>query len=84
MEEFKVSGADLKARLKDLIREGNVRRVVIRNAEGRTLLDMPLAAGVAGAVLLPFWAAVSAVVMLARNFTIMVERDSDTPVSRSL
>ncbi len=84
MEEFKVSGANLKARLKDLIHEGNVRRVIIRNAEGRILLDMPLAAGVAGAVLLPFWAAVSAVVMLASDFTIMVERDDDTPVSRSL
>ena len=83
MEEFKVSGTNLKARLKELIHEGNVRRVIIRNAEGRTLLDMPLAAGLAGAVLLPFWAAVSAVVMLARDFTIVVERDNDRGVSRT-
>ena len=83
MEEFKVSGARLKSKLRELIHEGNVRRVIIRNAEGRTLLDMPLAAGLAGAVLLPFWAAVSGVVMLAKDFTIAVERDKDTSVTRT-
>ena len=83
MEEFKVSGARLKSKLKELIHEGNVRRVIIRNAEGRTLLDMPLAAGLAGALLLPFWAAVSAIVMLAKDFTIVVERDNDSTVTRT-
>jgi hypothetical protein len=77
MEEIKVSGAKLKAKLKELIKEGNVRRVVLRNAEGRTLLDMPLTAGFAGAALLPFWAAVGAVVALAKDYTLAVERDSD-------
>ncbi len=77
MEEIQVSGAKLKATLKALIREGNVRRIVLRNGEGRTLLDMPIAAGIAGAVLLPFWVAVGAVVALATDFTILVERDPD-------
>lgn len=84
MEEFKVSGARLKSKLRELIHEGNVRRVIIRNAEGRTLLDMPLAAGLAGALLLPFWAAVSGIVMLAKDFTIAVERDKDTSVTRTI
>jgi hypothetical protein len=56
-EEFKVSGAGLKAKLKEIIRKGTVRRVVIKNAQGRTVLDIPLAAGVVGAALLPFWSA---------------------------
>jgi hypothetical protein len=78
MEEFKVSGAALKDKLKELIREGNVRRVIIRNPQGRTLLDMPLAAGIVGAVLLPFWVAVGAILALATEFTILIERDPDT------
>ncbi|MDA1082406.1 MAG: DUF4342 domain-containing protein [Gemmatimonadetes bacterium] len=83
MEEIKVSGAKLKSKLKELIREGNVRRIVLRNGEGRTLLDMPLAAGIAGAVLLPFWAAVGGIVALATEFTIGVERDPDMVVKKS-
>ena len=75
MDEIKVTAGKLKATLKALVREGNVRRVVIRNAQGRTLLDMPLAAGVAGAVLAPFWVAVASVVALAKEFTVAVERD---------
>jgi hypothetical protein len=75
MEEIKVSGAKLKDKLKELIHEGNVRRIIIRNPAGRTLLDMPLNAGIAGALLAPFWIAVGAVMALATDFTIMVERD---------
>ena len=66
--------------VKELIREGNVRRVIIRNAQGRVLLDMPLNAGVVGAALLPFWVAVGGIVALAKDFTIHVERDPGTGV----
>lgn len=79
-EQFKVSGAGLKAKLKEIIRQGNVRRVVIKNSQGRTVLDIPLAAGVVGAALLPFWAAVGGIAALAADFTIEVER-SDEPKS---
>ncbi len=82
MEEIKVAGDKLKATLKKLIREGNVRRVIVRNASGRTLLDMPLSAGLAGVVLLPFWAAVASIVALAKEFTIVVERDPEAAVTR--
>ncbi len=82
VEEIKVSGGKLKDRLKAILREGNVRRIVIRNAQGRTLLDMPLTAGVAGAVLIPFWLAVGSVVALAKDFTIVVERDNPAAVSK--
>ena len=82
MDEIKVTGAKLKNKLKDLIREGNVRRVIVRNGSGRTLLDMPLNAGLAGALLLPFWAAVGGIVMLATEFTIVVERDPGNAVKK--
>ena len=75
VEQIKVTGGKLKSKLKELIREGNVRRVVIRNSKGRTLLDFPLTAGVAGAVLLPFWVAVGSIAALANDFTIELERD---------
>jgi hypothetical protein len=82
MEELKVASSKLKSTLKQLIREGNVRRIIVRNAAGRTLLDMPLSAGLAGAVLLPFWAAVAGIVALAKEFTVVVERDPDHAVTR--
>jgi hypothetical protein len=80
MEEIKVTAGKLKETLRELIREGNVRRIIIRNPEGRTLLDMPLNAGLAGAVLLPFWMAVGAILALAKEFSITIERTGDTPV----
>ncbi len=81
MDEIKVAGDKLKSTLKQLVREGNVRRVIVRNSAGRTLLDMPLSAGLAGALLLPFWAAVGGIVALAKEFTIVVERDPETRVT---
>ena len=82
MEEIKVTGSKLMSRLRELIKEGNVRRIVLRNPEGRTLLDMPLNAGLAGAALLPFWAAVGAVAVLATDYSILVERDPGTSVTK--
>ncbi|HEX5831939.1 MAG TPA: DUF4342 domain-containing protein [Gemmatimonadaceae bacterium] len=73
-EELQVEGNKLLATVKRIVREGNVRRVVIRNPQGRTLLDVPLTAGVVGAVLLPFWAAIGGIAAVAANYTIIVER----------
>ncbi len=81
MEEFKVSGAKLVEKLKSLIKEGNVRRVVLRNPQGRVLLDVPLNAGIAASALLPFWAAVASVAVLATDYTVQVERDPGTSVT---
>lgn len=82
MEEIKVNSAKLVDQLKALIKEGNVRRVVLRNPQGRVLLDVPLNAGLAASVLLPFWAAVASVAVLATDFTIQVERDPGTNVTK--
>ena len=77
-----MTAGKLKETLRALVREGNVRRVVIRNAQGRTLLDMPLTAGVAGAVFAPFWVAVAGIVALAKEFTVAVERDPGSSISK--
>ena len=82
MEQIKVAGDKLKSTLKTLIKEGNLRRIIVRTASGRTLLDMPLTAGLAGAFLLPFWAAVGSLVALAKEFTIVVERDPETGLTK--
>ena len=76
-EEYEVRGEDLLSRVKELVREGNVRRITIRSEEGNTLIEIPLAIGVAGALLLPVWAAVGAVAALVANCTIKVERRED-------
>jgi len=73
-EEFKVSGEAVVAKVKELVREGNVRRIMIKNEEGHTLIEIPLTIGVIGTVLLPVWAAIGAIAALAANFTIAVER----------
>lgn len=83
MEEFKVTGEKLKDKLKELIREGNVRRIILKNPKGRVLLDMPLNAGVVGLALAPFWAAVAAVAVLATDYTVGVERDKTTAVTKA-
>ena len=75
MEEIKVSGAKLLEKVKALIKEGNVRRMVLRNPQGRVLMDVPLNAGIAASALLPLWAAIASIAVLATDYTILVERD---------
>ena len=73
-EEIKVAAGDLVDTVKKLAHEGNVRRIIVRNAEGRTLVDMPLTAGVASVVLMPFFTMVAGFVALFKEFTVVVER----------
>jgi len=72
--EFRVRGDNLITRVKELIHEGNVRRIIIKNDEGRTLLEIPLTLGVVGAVLAPVWAALGALAALAADLRIVVEK----------
>lgn len=74
-EQYKVAGDRVIAKIKELIREGNVRRIIIRNEEGRTLIEIPLTIGVVGAVLGPAWAAIGAIAALVANCSIEVERE---------
>ena len=79
VEEFEVTGERLVATLKELVHQGNVRRIVIRNAKGVTLLEIPLVLGIAGAVLVPVWAAVGALAALVAKLTLVIERVQDAP-----
>ena len=74
-EEFEISGDKLVAKVKELVAAGNVRRVTIKNEEGRTLLEIPLNVGVVAAVIAPVLAALGAVAALVTNCVIAVERD---------
>jgi len=74
VEEFQITGHQLLGSIKDLIHEGNIRRLSIRNSEGITLLEIPLVVGLAGAVLVPVWAAVGALAALVAKCTLVVER----------
>ncbi len=76
-EEHKVTGDRVISKIKELIHEGNVRRIIIKNDEGRTLIEIPLSIGVVGAILAPVWAAIGAVAALVTNCSIVVERDED-------
>lgn len=71
-EEFKVSGSELKDRVKKLIEEGNARKIIIKNEKGNTLIEIPLTFGAIGAILAPTLAAVGAIAALLTNCTIVV------------
>ncbi|MHC1784761.1 MAG: DUF4342 domain-containing protein [Anaerolineaceae bacterium] len=77
-EEFRVDGDALVAKIKEIIHQGNVRRIIIKNESGETLIEVPLTLGVVGVVLLPVWAAIGAIAALAARFSIVVERVDDT------
>jgi hypothetical protein len=74
VEEIRVSGEGLVAKIKELVREGNIRRIIIQNDEGKTLIEFPLTLGVVGAVLVPTLAAVGAIAALVSRCTIIVEK----------
>jgi len=73
-EEFKVSGDDVIKTIKKIVREGNIRRIIIKNEEGKPLIEIPLTIGVVGVALLPVWAAIGAVAALVVKCTIVVEK----------
>jgi hypothetical protein len=73
-EEFQVSGEKLVAKIKELIEEGNIRRITIKDQEGDTLIEVPLTLGVVGAIIVPVWAAIGALAALVANLTIVIER----------
>jgi CBS domain-containing protein len=76
-EEYHVEGDDLIKKVKDLIHEGNIRRLIIKNEEGKKLIEIPLTLGVVGAVLLPVWAAIGAIAAVVTDCTIEVERTDE-------
>jgi hypothetical protein len=73
-EEFRVNGGEILNKVKEIIHEGNVRRIILKDEHGKTFMEIPLTVGVVGAIVAPILAAVGAVAALASNLTIVVER----------
>ena len=73
-EEVQFSGDKLIAKIKELLHEGNIRRLVIKNEEDKTLIDLPLTVGVVGSLLAPQLAAVGAVAAMVSHGSIVVEK----------
>lgn len=76
-EEFSVKGEHLLGKVKELVHEGNVRKIIIKGKSGKSIAEFPLSIGVVGALLLPMFAAIGAIAALVTECTITVERDAD-------
>lgn len=78
-EEFKLNGAEIINKIQELIHQGNIRRIIIKNEEGKTLIEIPLLLGLVGAAVAPVLAAVGAIGALVAKLTIVVEKDDPDP-----
>ena len=73
-EEFRVNGEELLAKIKNLLKEGNIRRVIIKDREGKVLFEIPLTFGVVGVLIAPQLAAIGAITALLSEATVVVEK----------
>lgn len=73
-EEFKVEGGKLLAKIKELIHNGNIRKVIIKDKEGKTIMEIPMTFGVMGALIAPQLAAIGAIAALLTEATVVVEK----------
>ena len=77
-EEFNLNGSEIVTKIKELIHQGNIRRIIIKNEEGKPLVEIPLTLGVVGAALVPVLAAVGAIGALVAKMSIVVEKVEDS------
>jgi len=73
-EEFKIKGQDLVDKVKSILHEGNVRRIILKDEKGHTFLEIPLSIAALGVVAAPLLAGLGAIAALVSNFTLVVER----------
>ncbi len=78
-EEFKVKGEEIVEKVKQLIHEGNVRKLIIKDEDGKVYLEIPVTFGVIGALVAPMLAAVGAVAAMVANLKIEVVRNEEPP-----
>jgi len=76
-EEFKINGDQLLAKVKEILHEGNIRRIIIKDENEKTVVEIPLTIGAIGAVLVPALAAVGAIAALVTKCTIIVEKNQE-------
>ena len=80
VEEIKVLAEDLADKVRELIRQGNVNRIIIRDEQGHTFMEIPVTVAAIGAVAAPIVAAVGALAAMVSKFTIVVEKTAPPPV----
>ena len=73
-ESFKVTGDEILTKVKEIVKEGNARKIIIKNEKDEIIMEFPLTIGAIGAVLAPLFAAVGTLAALATNCTILVEK----------
>jgi hypothetical protein len=73
-EEFRVNGEELLGKVKNLLKEGNIRRVIIKDKDGKVVFEIPLTFGVVGALIAPQLAAIGAIAALLTEATVVVEK----------
>lgn len=73
-EEFKLNGDEILNKIKDILHQGNIRRIILKDESGKTFMEIPLTVGVVGAIIVPVWAAIGAVAALVSKLTIVVEK----------
>lgn len=73
-EEFKIDGEKMIAKIKELLHEGNIRKLIIKDKEGKTLMEIPMTFGVVGVLLAPQLAAIGAIATLVTEATLVVEK----------
>ena len=78
-EEYRVDGGQILEKIKDLVHQGNIRRIIVKNEDGETLIEIPLTLGVVGAALLPVFAAVGALAAVAARCIVVVEKVEEPP-----
>jgi hypothetical protein len=74
-EEFRVDGEKLIGKIKEVIHEGNIRRIIIKDKEGKTVLEIPMTFGVVGALIAPQLAAIGAIAALLTEATVVIEKE---------
>jgi hypothetical protein len=74
-EEFRVDGEKLIGKVKEVIHEGNIRRIIIKDKEGKTMLEIPMTFGVVGALIAPQLAAIGAIAALLTEATVVIEKE---------
>jgi hypothetical protein len=77
-ETFRVSGDEISAKIKEIIKEGNARRIIIKNDKEETIMEFPLTVGAIGVLLMPIYAAVGTLAALTMDYTIVVEKREST------
>ena len=76
-EEFKLAGGEILTKIKELIHQGNIRRIILKDEQGKSFLEIPLTVGIVGAAFVPVLAAIGTIAALVSNLTIIVEKTEE-------